>query len=223
MNKRILLVSPHVDDVELMVGGSIIKWLGLMNFDIFYVAMSSAISTNPFAFDTIQECNQALNVLGVRKDNIMLYDFVTRYFYESRQKILDTLIWLRKELNPDVVIIPSKKDKHQDHHVISKESQRAFSKCNIFEYEQPWNCDNQSVNYFVILNEDELKMKKIAISEYVSQSKKFYTDPEFIESMARFYGGICREKYAEAFVVNRIKEVKEKLEVMKKRDEMLKE
>ena len=195
---NILCIGPHVDDIELMCGGSIAKWKKEGDF-VYYSAFSSAkISNN--GFNTIEECYNSLSVLGIPDDNIFLYDFKTRYFYENRQKILDTLLWLRNKLWPDLVVVPSIKDKHQDHQVLAKESLRAFyGSINMMVYKQPWNCLDMNVNKFNRLYRDYIELKIKALSKYNSQEHRIYMKPDYIKAMARFYGAMSGNEYAEAF------------------------
>jgi len=197
--KRILCIGAHVDDVELMVGGSIVKWIE-MGFDVHYVAMSSADEINK-KYNTREECYEATKCLGIEENNVLIYGFRTRYFYEVRQKLLDTLIWLRGRIKPDLVVVPSVKDKHQDHHVLARECLRAFAGCNMIAYKQPWNCKDSFVNDFIVLEKCHLMTKIEAITNYISQSSKKYTNQKYIEAMARFYGGIINVEYAEAFEI----------------------
>jgi len=196
---KVLCIGPHVDDVELMVGGSIVKWIE-EGHDVYYLALSSAKSSN-VGFDTVRECSNSLAVLNVKYENIIMTFFEVRRFCEKRQEILDVLISLKNSINPDLAIFPDIADKHQDHRVVAEESLRAFSDCNAISYKQPWNCQKIEGDFFVSLSEDHLRKKKLAIAEYQSQTKRQYTDWKYIEATARFFGLICGEEFAEVFKV----------------------
>jgi len=73
-----------------------------------------------------KELQNASSHLGIKKENIITYDFPVREFPKYRQEILEKLIVLKKEVQPDLVLLPSSSDIHQDHHQIYIEGLRAF-------------------------------------------------------------------------------------------------
>ena len=64
-----------------------------------------------------------------------LYLLPVRIFLDYRQHILDTMIRIRDDIKPDLVIMPSLNDTHQDHNVVSNEGFRAFKRNSILGYE----------------------------------------------------------------------------------------
>ena len=141
-NKVILVLAPHTDDGELGAGGYIHKSVE-SGADVTYVAFSDCKESVPKGFkkNTLsQECRDATNLLGIQ--DVRILEFSVRRFFEYRQDILDILIDLRNELNPDEVLTPSTFDIHQDHSVITNEAIRAFKHRTMLGYELPWNCMN---------------------------------------------------------------------------------
>lgn len=204
---RVLVLSPHVDDGELGCGGTIARFVE-EGEEVYYLALSAAEKSVPKGFpkDALRkEVLNAINVLGVPPKNISVLNFETRDFPAHRQEILDTLIELRKDINPSSVLTPSLKDLHQDHHVTTNEALRAFRKTasTILGYEQPWNCITFDTLMFVVLNEKHVTLKIKALEKYKSQKAREYLNPEFIRSLARIRGVPVGEKYAEAFEVMR--------------------
>ena len=53
-----------------------------------------------------KEVEKATAVLGIKKKNLMLFDFEVRHFPASRQEILDTLIRIKEKVKPDLVFTP---------------------------------------------------------------------------------------------------------------------
>ncbi len=205
MTDSILIISPHTDDAELGCGGSIAKFVE-MGKDVHLLACSSAEKSIPEGFETNSTKNEmieACKILGLKENNLKILDFETRVFPQHRQEILDDLIKIRNEINPEIVMVPSLKDTHQDHQVITNESLRAFKKSSlsIYGYEQPWNCFTFDTQAFVTLEENHMKKKIDALSKYKTQSTKEYLDPEFIRGLARSRGIIIGHKYAEAFEI----------------------
>ena len=56
----------------------------------------------------------------------MNFDFEVREFPRDRQKLLETLVSLRNEIKPELVLMPNSDDVHQDHHTVYQEGLRAF-------------------------------------------------------------------------------------------------
>jgi len=207
MNERILVLSPHTDDGELGCGGTIAKFLE-MKKEVKLVAFSTAEKSLPEGFSsdsTRKEMFRACEILGLKEKDIHVLDFEVRVFSKFRQEILDSLIKIRNDFNPHIVMIPSLKDTHQDHEVITRESLRAFKKTSfsIYGYEQPWNCFTFDTVGFVQLEERHIETKIKAIQEYKSQSKKGYMEPVFIRSLAKTRAINIGGEYAEAFEVIR--------------------
>jgi len=205
MTDSILIISPHTDDAELGCGGSIAKFVE-MGKDVHLLACSSAEKSIPEGFETNSTKNEmieACKILGLKENNLKILDFETRVFPQHRQEILDDLIKIRNEINPEIVMVPSLKDTHQDHQVITNESLRAFKKSSlsIYGYEQPWNCFTFDTNTFVELEEHHIEKKIEALKQYRSQSIKEYFDNEFIKGLARTRGVTIGKKYAESFEV----------------------
>jgi len=205
MTDSILIISPHTDDAELGCGGSIAKFVE-MGKDVHLLAFSLAEKSIPEGFETNSTKNEmieACKILGLKENNLKILDFETRVFPQHRQEILDDLIKIRNEINPEIVMVPSLKDTHQDHQVVTNESLRAFKKSSlsIYGYEQPWNCFTFDTNTFVELEEHHIEKKIEALKQYRSQSIKEYFDNEFIKGLARTRGVTIGKKYAESFEV----------------------
>ncbi len=205
MSNSILIISPHTDDAELGCGGTISKFIE-MNREVNLLVLSTAKKSIPEGFSsdsTKNEMIQACKILGLDDDHIQILDFEVRVFPNQRQEILDSLIKIRKELNPQTVMVPSLKDTHQDHQVVTNEALRAFKKStvSIYGYEQPWNCFTFDTNTFVELEEHHIEKKIEALKQYQTQSVKEYFDNEFIRGLARTRGVTIGTKYAESFEV----------------------
>ncbi|RLI90979.1 MAG: PIG-L family deacetylase [Candidatus Altiarchaeales archaeon] len=205
MFSKILMLSPHTDDAELGCGGSIAKFLE-EGKDVYYVALSSCEKSVPPEYppDILKkEVKKATRALGIKEENLILYDFPVRDFPEHRQKILDTLIEIRERIKPEIVFTPSSYDTHQDHITVMKETLRAFKKCTILGYEQPWNNITFNTLAFIPLREEHIQKKIDALKCYETQKYRKYLNPEFIRGLANTRGTQLEEKYAEAFEVIR--------------------
>ena len=204
INKTILVLAPHTDDGELGCGASIAKFA--KNNKVYYVAFSSCQRSLQKSEDSntlIKEVKNATKILGVKKQNLILYNYQVRDFPDNRQSILEDMIVLRNNLKPDLVFVPSPTDIHQDHKTISEEGLRAFKNSSILGYEMPWNNVTFNTRSFIVINEKEVSIKVKALMEYKSQLKRKYLTEEFVRSIASIRGLQIGEKYAEAFEVIR--------------------
>lgn len=203
--KRILVLAPHTDDGEFGCGGTINK-LVTEGHDVHYAAFSACQQSVLPEFPSdilITEVKAATKVLGIKPENLILFDYDVRTFGYHRQDILDDLIKLRSELAPDVIFMPDRNDVHQDHKTIAEEGLRAFKFSSVLSYELPWNNITFTTSSFVHLDEAHVDVKAKALKEYQSQAHRPYSDEDFIKSLARIRGVQIGTKYAEAFDIVR--------------------
>ena len=205
MFSRVLILAPHTDDGELGCGGTIARFVE-NGKEVYYAAFSVAEKSVPEGFprNILEiEVRKAMKILGVSESNLLIYKYEVRTFSYHRQEILDDVISLRKELQPDLVFIPSPNDLHQDHKVIAEEGIRAFKKSTILGYEMPWNNISFNTMSFILLKERHIKKKIDALQCYETQRYRSYLSEDFIRSLARTRGTQIEVEYAEAFEVIR--------------------
>lgn len=203
---RILILAPHTDDGELGCGGSMAKFCEEKK-EVFYAAFSTCEKSLPegLAPRTLaKESEIATAVLGIKPDNLKLYDFEVRVFPQFRQEILEELIRLKKEINPELVFTPSASDIHQDHQVIHAETLRAFKNTSIAGYELPWNQTNFHSNFFIRLSKAQIEKKVEALKAYHSQHHRRYFQNDFVKSLATIRGTQANTNFAEAFEIYRL-------------------
>ena len=202
---RVLVLAPHTDDGEFGCGGTMAR-LVEGGADVRYVAFSIATKSLPEGFppDTLaQEVRAATAELGIPETNLTVHDFEVRTFPAHRQEILELLIRLWEDWEPNVVLQPSLNDVHQDHQVLAAEGLRAFKRTTILGYEIPWNNFNFDYQAYVALRREHLEKKTSALGKYASQQHRRYSDPEYIWNVARTHGINVNRDYAEVFHVYR--------------------
>lgn len=202
---KILVLAPHTDDGEFGCGGTISKF-SETGTEIYYAAFSLAEESvpPPFPKNILEtEVKAATKVLGIKPEHLLLYKYQVRHFATHRQSILEDLVKLNLDLAPDLVLMPSLHDLHQDHSTVAMEGLRAFKKTSILGYEMPWNNLNFSTQSFIKLTEPDIDKKTRALECYESQSAKNYASKEFIISLARTRGAQIGVQYAETFEVIR--------------------
>ena len=201
--KKILVLAPHTDDGELGCGGTIAKFCA-SGKDVYYAAfcLQSKQAGDPFPSDVLgEECKKATTLLGIPQANTRLFDYYVRDLPEQRQKILQQLLDLNREIQPDFVLLPAVSDIHQDHQVIHQEGMRAFKNVTFAGYELPWNNYSFHTNFFIRLSDVELDKKVNALKSYESQKHRNYMQEDFIRSLAKVRGVQANAKYAEAFEI----------------------
>lgn len=199
--KTAIILAPHPDDGEFGCGGTL-KKLTAEGVKVYYIAFSPCTKSLPedFAHKSLyKELEKAVDHLGISQENLITYDFPVREFPANRQDILEILVQLKREINPDLVFLPNSKDIHQDHQTIHNEGLRAFKHCRILGYELPWNNTAFNNNFYVKLDESHLEAKVSAIREYKSQDFRNYKSGELFYSLARVRGTQSNNEYAEAF------------------------
>jgi LmbE family N-acetylglucosaminyl deacetylase len=204
--KKVLVLAPHTDDGELGAGGTITKLIEA-GADVFYVAFSTAEESVPehLPKDILKtEVKAATKKLGIKEENLRIYNYRVRNLNYKRQDILENLIHLRNEINPDLILMPSLNDIHQDHLTIAQEGLRAFKTSTILGYELIWNNLTFNTTSFVILDENCIQKKFLALQEYKSQNGREYMSKDFIYSLAKTRGVQVGQKYAESFEVVRL-------------------
>ncbi len=205
---KVLVVSPHADDVELGAGATVSKLIG-KGFEVFSVVLSLRKKTVPPDFpegELRRETEAAAKTLGIDVGRLHILDFPNREFPALRQEILDTLVRFQRELTPDLVFAPSFDDMHQDHMVTAHEVFRAFKNVSVLSYELPWNYRARTTqNLFSVVGEDHLERKVEALSHYRSQAprRRFFSS-DYVRSLATVHGTHVNRPLAEAFEVVRL-------------------
>lgn len=204
--ERVLVFAPHTDDGEIGCGGSIVKFLEIGK-EVYYVAFSIARTSavqNGYPENILEiEVKKAIKVLGIPESNLILFDFPVRKFPEYRQDVLEEMVKLRKQIQPDLIFVPSLSDIHQDHQVVAQEGLRAFKRHSILGYEEPWNNVVFESRSFVTLEKRHIEKKVEALKCYQSQRHRTYLSERAIWGMAELRGTQLEGGYAEAFEVLR--------------------
>src|SRR4029078_9612314 len=115
--RKALVLAPHTDDGEFGCGGTMAR-LVEAGCDIRYVAFSIATRSLPPGFppDPLpREGGEATAELGIPAESLTVHDFDVRTFPERRQDILELLVALWEEWEPDVVCPPRPPQLPHDH------------------------------------------------------------------------------------------------------------
>ncbi len=202
---NVLVLAPHTDDGEFGCGGTMARLIE-NGVKVTYAAFSTAAKSVPEGFpkDVLKhEVRAATGVLGIAPEDLKVYDFEVRTFPTVRQDILEEMIVLQRELDPDCVLLPALIDLHQDHKTIAEEGLRAFKRTTVMAYEIPWNNLNFSQQAYVRLEERHIQRKIEALACYASQGHRNYLNEDYIRNVALTRGINIGCEYAEVFEVYR--------------------
>lgn len=220
--KKILILSPHADDEILGCGGYISKY-SKRNYQVNVLILTNANKGAPeiYSDKDIQkirnEAKQANNYIGTKKlyfENLPALNLNNYPIY----KITNIINKYINNIDPEVILIPSSNDIHEDHKIIfkaAKVSMRPNKKSKlkkILSYEvlseTEWNENEKAFNpnYFVSLNKSDINNKVKAFLKYKSQVKKFPhpRSKEAIINLSKVRGSNIFVNYAEAFKVEKI-------------------
>jgi LmbE family N-acetylglucosaminyl deacetylase len=203
--KNVFVLAPHTDDGELGAGGTIAKLIE-HGANVYYFAFSTAEESVPEGHpkDILKtEVINATKRLGIKRENVIIYNYQVRKLNYARQDILEDLIQYKRKIVPDLVLMPSLHDIHQDHATIAQEGLRAFKNCTILGYELIWNNLTFNTTSFIKLEKKHVKCKCHALQEYKSQEGRAYMSEDFIFSLAKTRGVQIGTEYAESFEVLR--------------------
>jgi LmbE family N-acetylglucosaminyl deacetylase len=217
MKKQILIISPHADDEILGCGGFISKF-AKKNYHVNVVVMTNAskgahdLYSPEYMNDIRKEAKLANNIIGTKKlyfEDLPALNLNNYPLY----KISGLLQKYLNRINPEIVLIPSSYDIHEDHKIIFKAAKVALRqnrKSNlkkILSYEvlseTEWNENGKAFNpnYFIRLKKSDINLKVKAFLKYKSQIKK-YPHPrskEAIINLSKVRGSHVFMEYAEAF------------------------
>lgn len=200
---NVLCVIAHPDDVELMAGGTLAKWIS-EGHSVRVLTLSDGVWTTPDgsvardATEALIEEARAAQYLGFTVDNLRCPAMDLRYEDRLVREVLRRV----EGLNIDTILCPWERDLHHDHEVASRiaiaASRRVprvlMGQINFFLR------DIFSPNVFVDISETwERKIK--ALEYYTSQwkraGKEWY---EFLDQTTRYYGRMVGVERAEGFV-----------------------
>lgn len=204
------MVSAHVDDACLAIGGTINLLTEDKDNEFLSVAFSIAEKSVPEGFPKdvlVNECKNAMSILGISEEKNLIERIPVREFPRYRQDILEYLVKVRDDYHPDVVFFPSTSDVHQDHVVTNQECIRAFRKSSsLYGYDFPWNVlFGSKLNLFYEIGEKHLNKKIEALKCFESQSAKgaMILEEEYTRSLVIERGHRVGVWYAEALEIIR--------------------
>ena len=164
-NKKILIISPHPDDLEIGMGGTAFI-LSKKNQIYHIICTNGSGSTNEFSSKEVliqkrkDESKQSNNFLKVKESKIYKIDHIKN----NKNKLEFIKLFKKdiKKIRPDILFCTHPKlDNHPTHRKISREIMKIINKNKIkIFYYQVWGCFNK-FNYYVDISKVVEKKKKM--------------------------------------------------------------
>ena len=200
--KKILVIAPHLDDIELGLGGTLHKLSNEPSNEIKYIGLSLPPLVDKDVF--MSEFWESNKNFEIPKKNYYLHDYDPRNLFDVRMEILQLFYDINNSFKPDIVFIPNSKDVHQSHQVVHQEAVRAFKYTSILGYELPWNYMTFDMHVFITLSEENIMHKNKAINSFVTQKKRMFFSNNIMYDLANVRGKQIAREFAECFEVIRI-------------------
>ncbi len=199
--QRVLFLGAHPDDIEIGCG-ALIAHINHQT-DILCVTLSDN-QKNPDLRHLVEEHYHSMAVLGVPREKSVLGTFETRRFPQSRQEILEYLIQIKSDFDPDIVFVHSKSDIHQDHATVTEEALRAFRGTSVLGFDVIRSSYGFFPSFLVEVSEADVEKKIEALGQYSTYTNRYYFDPEVTRATLIRNGAICERRFAEGFDILRI-------------------
>ncbi len=199
--KKVLFLGAHPDDIEIGCG-ALIHHIGGIS-EVHCVTFSDN-QQNPVLKNVVDEQYRSMAVLGVPRERATYGPFVTRVFPHSRQEILEYMLKLREQIQPEIIFVHSKQDVHQDHLTMTEEALRAYRGITLLGYDVVRSSYGFFPHFLVEVNEEDVEAKIKALAQYATYNDKYYFDPALTRSIMARHGALAERPYAEGFDILRI-------------------
>ncbi len=197
----VLCIGAHPDDIELGCGALISDIVSQTR--VICVTFSDN-QKNPSLQNLVEEHKASMKILGVNPENTFLHEFITRRFQAVRQEILEVMIELKNQYHPEVVLVHTAQDIHQDHQTITQEALRAFRGTTLLGFDVLRSSYGFFPDFLVEVSEDGVKRKIRALKAYKTYADKYYLDENIIHATAIRHGALAERRFAEGFDILRI-------------------
>lgn len=199
VERRILVVAAHPDDLELAAGGSIARFAD-RGHDVRAIIMSDG-SVGGDASVRPGEALRAGDYLGLR--DLHLHKYTDTKLGTEMDEMIATIEAEIAEFLPDVILTHSVNDQHQDHHSVHLAVLRAGRRQpTILCFESPSVTAEFTPRFFVDIAE-YLQAKVGAVEWHANQMGKPYMGADRIVGQAAHRGSQAKMDYAEGFEVVR--------------------
>jgi LmbE family N-acetylglucosaminyl deacetylase len=203
-SRRILCLGAHSDDIEIGIGGTLLKLVEQVpDLEICWVVFSAP---GHRADEASRSADDFLG--GVANKQVRIGSFRESYFPSEWPAIKDWFEQIKEKFDPDVVFTHYRDDRHQDHRVLADLAWNTFRNHLILEYEiLKYDGDLGSPNTFMPLSQQLCARKiELLLKHFKTQSTKHWFTSDTFEAMHRIRGIECASATgrAEAFYCRKL-------------------
>jgi len=200
--KRILFISPHPDDVSINCGGTV-ALLSKYNKISAFIMTTGYRSYVPNK--TKKEIIQIREKETIKEAKVLNFTpyFLRLNFYDDykgkfEESDIKEVITKLKKINPDIIFIPQKNDKHSTHklsrNILLKCLKKIKKRVVLWNYETMWSLfSTGEFNLIVPFSRKILKLKSRAIKQHKSQTNRIPYDVAAL-SLSKLRGAIIPEQ-----------------------------
>jgi len=211
----ILAIGPHPDDVEIGMGGSVLKFISL-GYDVHILDLTNGEPT-PHGSPEIrrQEWERATSLFGVKSRTVL--DLPNRYLMDSidaRKKVAAVI----RKINPQILFLPYWVDAHPDHIQTTQTAEAARFYAKLTKTDIPGEpCYPAHVFYYICYHlqlhvnpafildissefDNKLQVTMAYYSQFVYDNSRWEYISGLIKANNSYYGNLIHVRYGEPFI-----------------------
>lgn len=193
---RILAIGAHPDDIEYGCGGYLLLATGRKH-DVYLAVMTDGSGTGHL--DRVREQGKAAKCLGAKQ---LLWGGFRDTELEPGRQLIVAIEDVLKRVSPDLVLVNSPQDAHQDHEALARCVVTACRYVTRVFFYHDYTTLNFEPDTFVDIGSVLAQKKKLLACHASQVQKKNPTGLHMLESvssLAAYYGFMAKVRYAEAF------------------------
>jgi LmbE family N-acetylglucosaminyl deacetylase len=196
----VAVVGAHCDDIAIGAGATLLTLArAVPGLEVNALVMSGDT-------ERADEEAAALNAFCPgAKVELTVLDHADGRLPASWNLVKDQLSKFRRTCDPQAVFAPQREDFHQDHRLIGELMPTEFRDHLVLGYEiLKWESDLPNPTLYHPISDDIAQLKvELLQRHYPSQAAHDWFDRESFLGLMRIRGVQCRNRYAEAFVVEK--------------------
>jgi len=200
---RVLCLSPHPDDVEYSLSGTVMKYQDT-HFDLLTMSVGGDFEGSD-GHVRINEVKNSWNVTNVNNVSIIIDGKLKPKNNSQDELIYEIESKYFKEYH-DAIFIPTYIDSHFEHRLVH-ELAAPLTRCkgvSVIEYRTPSTLNEWSPNMYIDIT-DQFNDKINMLSKFDSQKSKWYFKTQLIEHFHADYQSYKKGyKYVEQFKIKQL-------------------
>jgi LmbE family N-acetylglucosaminyl deacetylase len=197
----VAVIGAHCDDIAIGAGATLIE-IARDNPDVVIHAL---VLTGGGTHREVEEKNAFAALCPTTDVRLTIADLPDGRLPDHWGEVKQQLAEFRRDCQPDMVFGPQRNDFHQDHRLLAELIPTEFRDHLVLSYEiVKWESDLLSPTLYLPIPSATAHRKTKLLAEcYPSQSGRDWFDDEVFLGLMRVRGVQCRNRYAEAFAVEK--------------------